>query len=236
MELLVLYLVVDKQRSSASRDARDVPDVPDVRDVPWWGTASSAAAPVLLVTGLTAAAKLQSPEFGAFNSTASALASDGAADSWVMTLTFLVVGMCDLLTGLALRAAALPGRLVLMGAGAAGMLVAAFPTHLGGSAVHAVWAGIGFAGAIVWPVFSMRRGPHVPWTLRPSTCLSVTVTLAALTLWFAAEQATHGAHMGLAERSAGLAQALWPLIAVVSCRLSRAAPPELADELLEPEH
>jgi hypothetical protein len=67
------------------------------------------------------------------------------------------------------------------------------------------------------------------------TGLSVTVTLAALTVWFAAEQATHGGHMGLAERTAGLAQALWPLIAVMSCRLSRAAP-ELTDDLLEPEH
>jgi Protein of unknown function (DUF998) len=122
-----------------------------------------------------------------------------------------------------------------MGAGAAGVLVAAFPTHLGGSAVHALWAGIGFAGVILWPVLSMRRGPDVPWALRPSTCLPVTVTLSALTVWFAAEQAGQGANMGLAERTAGLAQALWPLIVVVSCRLSRAAP-ELADDLLEPEH
>jgi len=102
--------------------------------------------------------------------------------------------------------------------------------------VHAVWAGIGFAGIIIWPVFAIRRGPDVPWALRPSTCLSATVTLSLLTLWFAAEQATHGTHMGLAERTAGLAQALWPLIVVVSCRLSRAAPAELADDLLEPEH
>ena len=217
------------------RNLRDEPGVPDVRDVPWWGTASSAAAPVLLVTGLTAATKLQPPKFDAFNSTVSALASDGAAESWVMTLTFLAVGLCDLLTGLALRAAALRGRLVLIGAGVAGMLVAAFPTHLGGSSVHAVWAGIGFAGIIIWPVFAIRRGPDVPWALRPSTCLSATVTLSLLTLWFAAEQATHGTHMGLAERTAGLAQALWPLIVVVSCRLSRTAP-EVADDLLEPEH
>ena len=217
------------------RNVRDVPGAAGVREVPWWGTVSSAAAPVLLITGLTAAAKLQPPKFDAFNSTASSLAGDDASYSWVMTLTFAVVGMCDLLTGLALRAAALPGRLVLIGAGVAGVLVAAFPTHLGGSQVHALWAGIGFAGIILWPVFSMRRGPDVAWALRPSTCLSVTVTLAALTVWFALEQATHGGHMGLAERTAGLAQALWPLIAVMSCRLSRAAP-ELADDLLEPGH
>ena len=223
------------------RNARDVPgasrapDQSDGRDIPWWGTVSSAAAPVLLVTGLTAAAKLQPPKFDAFNNTVSALAGEGASYGWVMTLTFLVVGACDVVTGLALRAAALKGRLVLIGAGVAGMLVAAFPTHLGGSTVHAVWAGIGFAGIILWPLFAMRRGPDVPWALRPSTCLSITVTLALLTLWFAAEQATRGAHMGLAERTAGVAQATWPLIAVVSCRLSRATH-EMADDLLEPEH
>jgi hypothetical membrane protein len=217
------------------RNERDVPGVADGPDVPWWGTVSSGAAPVLLVTGLTAAAKLQPPKFDAFNSTVSALAGDGASYSWVMTLTFAVVGICDVLTGLALRAAALPGRLVLIGAGVAGVLVAAFPAHLGGSQVHALWAGIGFAGIILWPVFSMRRGPDAPWALRPSTCLAVTVTLSALTVWFAAEQATHGANMGLAERTAGLAQALWPLIAVMSCRASRTAH-ELADDLLEPEH
>jgi hypothetical membrane protein len=210
---------------AALRNARDAPgasrapDQSDGRDIPWWGTVSSAAAPVLLLTGLTAAAKLQPPKFDAFNNTVSALAGEGASYGWVMTLTFLVVGVCDVVTGLALRAAALKGRLVLISAGVAGMLVAAFPTHLGGSAVHAVWAGIGFAGMILWPLFAMRRGPDVPRALRPSTCLSITVTLALLTLWFTAEQTTRGAHMGLAERTAGVAQASWPLIAVVSCRL-----------------
>src|SRR5215831_61371 len=174
--------------------------------MPWWGTVSSAAAPVVLVTGLTAAAKLQPPKFDAFNNTVSALAGEGASYGWVMTLTFAVVGLSDVLTGLALRVAALRGRLVLMGAGVAGAGVAAFPTHLGGSSVHAVWAGIGFAGIILWPVFTMRRGPDVPWALRPSTCLSATVTLSAVTVWFAAEQAAHGTHMGMAERTAGLAQ------------------------------
>ena len=108
------------------RNARDAPgasrapDQSDGRDIPWWGTVSSAAAPVLLVTGLTAAAKLQPPKFGAFNNTVSALAGEGASYGWVMTLTFLVVGVCDVVTGLALRAAALKGRLVLIGAGVAG--------------------------------------------------------------------------------------------------------------------
>jgi hypothetical membrane protein len=75
---------------------------------------------VLLVTGLTTAAKLQPPKFDAFNNTVSALAGEGASYSWVMTLTFVLVGICDAVTGLALRVAALRGRLVLIGAGVAG--------------------------------------------------------------------------------------------------------------------
>jgi hypothetical protein len=42
----------------------------------------------------------------------------GPADRWVMTLTFLVVGACDIVTAAALRPARLPGRLILV-AGAA---------------------------------------------------------------------------------------------------------------------
>ncbi len=192
-------------------------------DVPWWGAVSSAAAPLLLVGGLTAAATVQPASFDAFNNTVSALAGQGATDSWVMTLTFVVVGACDIVTALALRGAAFPGRLVLMAAGVAGMLVAAFPEHLGGSVVHAWWAGIGFAGLILWPVFAMQRGDDVPWGLRPATCWWTTVTLCLLTLWFAAEEASRGGQMGLAERAAGLAQTAWPLAVVVSCMRSRPA-------------
>ena len=204
-----------------------------MRDVPWWGSVSSAAAPVLLVTGLAAAAQLQPPGVDALNNTVSALAGQGAAYSWVMTLTFVVVGACDVLTGIALRPAARAGRLVLIGAGVSGMLVAAFPTHLGGSLVHAWWSGMGFGGLILWPLFARQKSPDVPWGLRPATCVSVTVTLSLLTLWFAAEQASGGALMGIAERTAGLAQTLWPFIVVMSCRLSRAEQ-ELADDALEP--
>lgn len=206
------------------------------RDVPWWGMTAAAAAPLLLVAGLTAAAELQPPGFAAFSGTVSSLAAPGANDSWVMTLTFAFVGACEVATGLALRAAGRAGRLVLIGAGICGMFVAAFPEYLGGSSMHAFWAGWGFAGLVLWPVFALRRGVNgsarVPWALRPRTCARVTVTLAALTLWFAAEQATRGPTMGLAERAAGIAQTVWPLVVVVSCRRSAA---EAGDFGFEPE-
>lgn len=197
-------------------------------DVPWWGSASAVAAPVLLIAGLMAAGGLQPPAFDTFNSTVSSLAAPGAVDSWVMTLTFVVVGACDVLTGLALRPAGRAGRLTLIGAGLAGLLVAAFPEHLGGSLIHACWAGAGFAGLTLWPALARQRGPGAPWALRQPACLSVTVTLSALTVWFAVEQASRGPLMGVAERTAGVAQTLWPLIVVMSCRQARAEP-DLAD-------
>src|SRR6516162_10021757 len=97
-----------------------------VRDVPWWGVASSAAAPVLMVAGWTTAAGLQH-SFDPVADTVSALAAPGAADRWVMTATFVVVGACYFVTGLGLRPARLPGRLLLMAAAVTGLLVAAYP-------------------------------------------------------------------------------------------------------------
>ena len=38
-----------------------------------------------------------------------------------------------------------------------------------------------------------------------------------LVFWFGAELVTGGAQVGLAERAAGVAEALWPLAVVLSC-------------------
>lgn len=116
-----------------------------VRDVPRWGVVSSAAAPVLLVGGWTPAASLQ-PRFDPVAGTVSALAAEGAADRWVMTLTFVVAGVCYLLTALALRSATTAGRLVLATEAIAGMLVAANPERAGDLPVGAHYLGIDRAG------------------------------------------------------------------------------------------
>jgi Protein of unknown function (DUF998) len=99
-----------------------------VRAVLWWGLVSSAAAPVLMAAGWTVAASLQQPHsYSQIADTVSALAAPGAADRWVVTATFLVVGACDAVTGLALRPARAPGRLMLIAGAVAGVLVAANP-------------------------------------------------------------------------------------------------------------
>ena len=152
-----------------------------VRVVPWWGVVSSAAAPVLMVSGWTVAAGLQH-SFDPVTQTVSALAAPGAVDRWVMTLAFLVVGGCDFVTGLALRPARAPGRLILMAGAVAGLLVAASPEQPGTNfpLPHMIWAIIGCAALVAWPAGAWRRGPSVPWGLRPAVSAGAVVVLLAL--------------------------------------------------------
>jgi hypothetical membrane protein len=190
-----------------------------VRDVPWWGVVSSAAAPVLLVGGWTVAARLQ-PQFDPVADTVSALAALGATDRWVMTLTFLVVGGCYIVTAVALRPARTAGRLILIAGALAGMLVAANPERAGDPypVPHIIWAVVGLAGLVTWPAGAWRAGSAVPWALRPAVAAAVVTVLLALVLWFGAELVLGSGQVGLAERIAGVAQAVWPLAVVLSCR------------------
>jgi len=86
--------------------------------VPWWGVISSAGSPALLVAGSTVAAGLQPRPFDPVADTISSLAAVGAADRWVMTWALVGVGVGYAVTGLALRPAAVAGRLILMAVGA----------------------------------------------------------------------------------------------------------------------
>jgi len=198
--------------------ARPTVTVVIVRGVPWWAVVSSAAAPVLMVAGWTVAAGLQR-SFDPIAYTVSSLAAPGAADRWVMTLTFVVVGVCYFVTGLGLRPARLPGRLMLMAAAVAGTVVAANPEHAGNSlpVPHMIWGAAGCAVLVAWPVGAWRRGPSMPWGLRPAVSAAATAVLLVLLAWFAAELITGSGQIGLAERVFGAAQALWPLAVVASC-------------------
>lgn len=196
-----------------------------VAEVPWWGVVSSAAAPVLLVGGWTVAAEHQ-PAFNPVTETVSVLMAMGATDRWMMTTAFLAVGVCYIVTGAALRPAGLAGRLILIAGAATGMVVAANPVTAGGggSVWHAFWASLGFAGLAAWPAGAWRRGPSVPWGLRPGVCFGAVAVQLILLAWFIAELVLGGGQAGLAERAVGVAQALCPLVVVLSCRLSRARP------------
>jgi hypothetical membrane protein len=189
-----------------------------MRKVPWWGAASSAAAPVLMIGGWTVAAALQVHPFDQVTGTISALAGYAATDRWVMTLALAGVGICHVSTGLALRPAAAPGRLLLMTGGLATLLVAASPLPAGGggSVRHTIAAAVGFITLAFWPVLSARREPSVPATLRPRACAGATAVLLALLVWFGAEL-MGGGQVGLAERVIAGAESLWPLAVVLTC-------------------
>ena len=188
--------------------------------VPWWGILSSAAAPVVMIGGWTIAAALQPGHFDPVTQTISSLAAYGAADRWVMTLALLGLGACYLTTGLALRPAALPGRLLMMAGGLATAVVAANPLPAaGGSLPHGLAAGAGFVALALWPAGSSRRGAAVPGILRPAACGCAALVLLGLLGWFAAELWTGGALIGLTERITAGAEAIWPLAVVLAVLL-----------------
>src|SRR5689334_17841616 len=130
---------------------RPAPNVMTVRNAPWWGLLSSGLAPVLMVGGWMVATSLQPRSVDPVAETVSALAAVDAAERWVMTVTFLAVGVCYIATGLALRPAGAAGRLILVAGAGVGTLVAAFPQPAdgGGSLLHAIWASAGFCALTV---------------------------------------------------------------------------------------
>jgi hypothetical membrane protein len=197
--------------------------VVQVRGVPWWGVLSAAVTPVLLIGGWTVAAHLQAQPFDPVSQSVSTLAGQGATDSWVMTLTLIAVAICYFTTALALRPAARTGRLVLIAAAMAGILVALSPVAAPGgfSLSHAVWSAVGFALLAAWPLGAYRSGPGVPWALRVTPTFAAVGIIVVLTGWFLVELVTGGGALGLAERVLGIAQATWPLLVVISCQLNR---------------
>jgi 8-oxo-dGTP pyrophosphatase MutT (NUDIX family)/hypothetical membrane protein len=190
-----------------------------VERVPWWGVISSAASPVLLVTGSTVAAGLQPRSYNPVADTISVLAAVGAVDRWVMTSALVGVGVGYFVTGLALRPAARAGRLILMVVGVATVLVALNPERAGhgGTLPHTFWAATGFIVMTAWPVAGRVRGPRVPYGLRPAVAIGATAVMLGLLAWFGAELIGAGHQVGLAERALAGIQALWPLAVVLTC-------------------
>ncbi|MDQ3474767.1 MAG: DUF998 domain-containing protein [Actinomycetota bacterium] len=206
---------------------------------PWWGVLSSAAAPTLLIGGWTVAAARQETRFDSLTQTISALAALDATDRWVMTAALAGVGLSHVTTALALRGAALPGRVVLAAGGVATLLVAALPLPTvlgdGGSTPHTVVAAISFGALAVWPALAMRAnrtdnrivrttGPakqKIPWGLRRTVAVAATAVLLAGVGWFVSDLGQEGSQVGLSERVSAGAQALWPLAVVLSTGLAR---------------
>ncbi len=192
-----------------------------MRSVPWWAALSASAAPVVLIGGWTVAAARQPSEFSSVRDTISALAAHGATDRWIMTTALAGLGVCHTVTALGLRPAAVPGRIALAIGGFANVAVAIFPQPDGGSSpAHVRAAAVNFVAMAVWPALAWRRSRPVPFGLSLPVALTAAGALSASVFWFASELYGDGDAIGLSERVAAGAQALWPLVIVLSARRS----------------
>jgi hypothetical protein len=110
-----------------------------------------------------------------------------------------------------------------MAGGLAGLLVASSPEPAGGggSVRHTAGAVVGLVALAAWPAGARRRGPSVPWGLRPAVSAGTSVVLLLVLVWFGAELVTGGGQAGLAERLLGGMQTLWPVLVILSCRRRR---------------
>jgi hypothetical membrane protein len=189
-----------------------------------WGLLSAAAAPVFLIGGWTVAAARQPERFDPVVDTISALAAHGATSRWIMTVGLAGLGACHVLTSLALRPAAPAGRWLLAAGGVATALVAVFPLPADGSGspAHTVAATLGFVALAAWPALAWRRDADgLPAPLRPAVALPAAAVLLGLVGWFGAEVVAGGGRVGLSERVAAGAEALWPLAVVLGSRFGR---------------
>jgi len=193
--------------------------------VPWWGRVSALAAPVLLIGGWTVAARMQDGAFDPVVQTISALAAQDADSSWVMTAAIAGTGLCHLVTALALRQASTVGRWWYAAGGLATTGVALFPLPAQGSSPgHVVTATAAFGLLATWPAVERlaARSRHAPANgvprlrgLRPAVVAVGSVLLLGTLAWFAAEAAAGSDRVGVSERAAAGAQALWPLLVVL---------------------
>ena len=168
------------------------------------------------------AAAVQPVPFDAVVRTISELAARDTPHRWLMTSALIGVGLSHLTTACALGPAAAAGRLVHGLGGLATLLVAAFPLPSGGrsSSAHTAAAAVAFVSLAVWPAFAWTR-PHVPGRtvavlLRPRASAAATCTLLLALAWFFDAQFVSGQRVGLAERVAAGAQAVWPLAVALS--------------------
>jgi len=183
--------------------------------VPWWAMLSASCAPVVLIGGWTLGAARQPAGFNPVTDTISALAAYGATDRWLMTSALAGLGICHTVTALGLRPGALPGRLVLAAGGIGTFFVAVFPQPASGSSpAHVRAAALGFVALAVWPALAWRRVGRP--RLTPTAGVAAAAVLVALVAWFGAELSRDGSLIGLSERAAAGAQALFPLGLVIT--------------------
>jgi hypothetical protein len=196
--------------------------------IPWWTLVTAGAAPALLVVGFLVAAVLQPVSYDSLRDTISALAARGAADPWVMTAAISAAGACYLVTALGLSPARGIGRLALASGGLATLSIAAFPTPLHGySRPHALAVIAASTTMCAWPVLAAHR-QHRARLLRFGPNVVASAVTFGLIMWFTL--AMKRGDLGLAERCAAVAPALWLFPVVFGTSLAL-----VKDETVEPD-
>ena len=184
----------------------------------WWVLLSAATAPVLLIGGWTVAATQQRHGFAPMQDTISALAALEARDRWIMTSALYGLGVCHVLTAWGLRPAATRGRGVLAFGGLCTLFVASLPlSKMGSPNAHLTAATGAFVSLATWPLFAFERTPETPTWLRPKISVAAAAVLLAL-LGALELSLRRQSYVGLSERTAAGAQALWPLVVAFATR------------------
>ena len=157
------------------------------------------------------------PGYDPIRRTISDLAADDSPVQAIQTSFFYLGATLTIVGAIYARALALPGRIVLLGAGLATYALAFFttPSQVGHSDAHRIAATISFVLMSAWPLFSMRFDRRYAWVLRPVGAISATLVLTLISVWFLSSWLDpNSGNVGLTERVIVTAQVVWLSITV----------------------
>jgi hypothetical membrane protein len=175
-------------------------------------------APAVLVGGWLIAGALQPASYSPMRQTISVLAGYSGTDRWVMTAALLLVGSCQIATGVGLTAVRMPARILLILTGLSTLGIAATPESATGATTHHLAFAVScVVTTAVWPVLVARRAPGQSWILSVCGCATVTVIFTGLSCWLLIA-ARDGADLGMVERLTSAVQALFPLVVALALR------------------
>ena len=179
----------------------------------------SSLSAILIFGVSTVTAELITPGYDVVRQTISELAAGDAPTRILVTIAFVLTGVCHMLTAIFTPALGIPGRVALFTAGVCSQLVAAFPlpTVAGTSVEHRFSAMLFFVIMATWPLLSMRTSREFPWIIRPwgsiaSTAFIATFCFIFLGVWASADQSA----VGIWERVANDIEGIWPAIVVIT--------------------
>lgn len=177
---------------------------------------ASTIGPVQSILGWVISGSLW-PGYDPIRRTISDLAADDSPVQAIQTSFFYLGATLTIIGAIYARALALPGRIVLLGAGLATYALAFFttPSQVGHSDAHRIAATISFVLMSAWPLFSMRFDRRYAWVLRPVGAISATVVLTLISVWFLSSWLDpNSGNVGLTERVIVTAQVVWLSITV----------------------